>query len=158
MEFLLQDGTTFWFFLTVLLLIIEGCTWNLTTIWFAVGALGALLANQLGASPLVQTAVFLLVSCVAVLATKPLVRKWKDHPFTPTNGDRNVGRVADVLEEITPSHPGRVQLDGVSWAAQVNGNYILRPTVLCRVVDFHSTTLIVEPYLSEENSESSRTV
>ena len=158
MEFLLQDGTTFWFFLTVLLLIIEGCTWNLTTIWFAVGALGALLANQLGASPLVQTAVFLLVSCVAVLATKPLVRKWKDHPFTPTNCDRNVGRVADVLEEITPSHPGRVQLDGVSWAAQVNGNYILRPTVLCRVVDFHSTTLIVEPYLSEENSESSRTV
>lgn len=158
MEFLLQGGTSFWFFLTILLLIIEGCTWNLTTIWFAVGALGALLANQLGASPLVQTAVFLLVSCVAVLATKPLVRKWKDHPFTPTNGDRNVGRVADVLEEITPSHPGRVQLDGVSWAAQVNGNYILRPTALCRVVDFHSTTLIVEPYLSEENTESSRTV
>lgn len=158
MEFLLQDGTTFWFFLTVLLLIIEGCTWNLTTIWFAVGALGALLANQLGASPLVQTAVFLLVSFVAVLATKPLVRKWKDHPFTPTNGDRNVGRVADVLEEISPSRPGRVQLDGVSWAAQVNGNYILHPTTLCRVVDFHSTTLIVEPYLSEKVSESSRTV
>lgn len=158
MEFLFQDGTTFWFFLTVFLLIIEGCTWNLTTIWFAVGALGALLANQLGASPLIQAAVFLLVSFVAVLATKPLVRKWKDHPFTPTNGDRNVGRVADVLEEIAPSHPGRVQLDGVSWAAQVNGDYSLHPTALCRIVGFQSTTLIVEPYLSEENSESSRTV
>lgn len=158
MDFLFQGGAAFWFFLTIFLLMIESCTWNLTTIWFAVGCLGALLANQLGASPLMQTAAFLLISLVAVLATKPLVRKWKNHPFTPTNGDRNIGRVATVVEEISPSHPGRIQLDGVSWAAQVNGDFVLPPDTRCRIIGFHSTTLIVEPYLSEENSASSRNV
>ena len=149
MDFLFREGTFFWLALAVFLLIIEGCSWNLTTIWFAVGALGALVASQLGGSPLVQASTFVLVSFVALLATKPLVRKWKDHPFTPTNGDRNIGRIAQVLEQITPSQPGRIRLDGVDWAAQVRDDVTLQPDTLCRVVALESTVLIVEPYITD---------
>ena len=145
MDFLLHGATAFWLGLMVLLLIIEGCTWNLTTIWFAAGALAALLVSQFIPNLTLQAFVFVLVSLVALLATKPLVHKWKQAQTAPTNADRNIGRIAQVITPVTAEIPGRVLLDGVSWAARCKGTATLPPKTRCRVCAIESTTLIVEP-------------
>lgn len=142
----LQQSTLLWLFLMVFLLIIEACTWNLTTIWFAVGALGALLVSQWGGSLLAQAACFVVFGLISVVLTRPLVRKWKASGYTPTNSDRNVGRIAQVLSEITSTQAGRVRLDGVDWTAQVQGASSLHPGDLCRVEKMQSTVLIVTPW------------
>lgn len=145
MNFLSAEGTVFWLAAVIVLLIIEGATNNLTTIWFAVGAAGALVASQFNASIPVQIIIFIVVSFVALLVTKPLVRKWRNTPITPTNGDRNIGRTALVLCAVTPQQVGRVRLDGVDWSARLAGSVSLEPNQTCRVVAVDSTTLVVEP-------------
>ena len=91
-----------WLAAAVALLAAEGLTVNLVSIWFAVGAVGGLAASWLGASLLVQFAVFALVSFVCLLVTRPLVRRLRPAAPKGLDADGNLGRTGLVL---TPSAP-----------------------------------------------------
>ena len=56
-----------WFILFVVLLIIELVTVNLVTIWFAAGAVAAMIATIFTDSLIYQMAVFLIVSFLSVI-------------------------------------------------------------------------------------------
>ena len=60
-----------WIGLFIILLIIEVFTVGLTTIWFAIGALAAAGVNTLGANLIIQVIVFLAVSIVLMIFTRP---------------------------------------------------------------------------------------
>ena len=64
-----------WIAAIVVFIVIEAATVGLTSIWFAVGALAALVAEIFGAEFWVQMVCFLIVSIVALIATKPLAKK-----------------------------------------------------------------------------------
>ena len=64
-----------WLGLFILLLVIEIITVGLTTIWFAAGALAALAANVLGANLIIQIIIFLAVSVVLLIFTRPWAEK-----------------------------------------------------------------------------------
>ena len=119
----------FWLLCAIGFVVLEAMTWNLVSIWFAVGSAAALL------------------SCL--LAFKPLAKKLRKAP-TATNGDRNLGREATVLTPVTAEATGRVRLDGVDWNARcVTPGDTLAPGESCRVMEIHSTLLIVEPIRTE---------
>ena len=63
-----------WLGLFILLLVIEIITVGLTTIWFAAGALAALAANVMGADLIIQIIIFLAVSVVLLIFTRPWQR------------------------------------------------------------------------------------
>ena len=65
-----------WLLLTAALLVIEALTAGLTTIWFAGGAVVALILTFLGAPVWLQTGSFAAVSLILLLVTRPLVRKY----------------------------------------------------------------------------------
>jgi membrane protein implicated in regulation of membrane protease activity len=141
-----DQPSLFWLIAMVVLLVIEGCTVNLVSIWFAIGACAALITSLLCGSIGIQLAVFAVVSLVALALTKPLVaRLRRATPDAPTNGDRNVGREGTVIEEITPGQRGRVRLDGVDWAARCEEGCSLAKGAQCRVVRIDSTVLVVVP-------------
>ena len=143
MSILEQPVVLFWLAAVVILLIIEGLTVNLTTIWFAIGAAAALLVTLIGGGYVAQAAAFIVVSVAALLLTKPLVDKWRNRPTVATNGDRNVGRIGTVIQAITPDMPGRVRLDGVDWNARTADGASLAVGARCRVTAIESTTLTV---------------
>lgn len=142
---LMELDSMLWLAALVALLVIEGATANLVTIWFAVGAVAALLVSVFSHSVWVQLLVFALVGLASLLATRPLVDRLRSQRVEPTNGDRNLGRIATVLETVGPDTPGRVRLDGVDWRAKSLTGETLTPGQLCRVADIQSTVLIVEP-------------
>ena len=130
--------------------VVEALTVSLVSIWFAAGAVAALIVSGFTSSWLVQFAVFAVVSAVALAATRPLVKKRMTARRVPTNADINVGRKAQVLVEVTPDVTGRVRLDGVDWNARcATPGDTLAPGQSCRVAEIHSTLLIVEPILTE---------
>ena len=96
----------FWLAAAVALLVAEGLTVNLVSIWFAVGAVGGLAASWLGASLLVQFAVFALVSFVCLLVTRPLVRRLRPAAPKGLDADGNLGRTGLVLTPIRPGCEG----------------------------------------------------
>ena len=139
----------FWLIAAVGFLVLEGCTFNMTSIWFAIGAAVALISCLFTDLFRVQALLFIVVSVLCLLAFRPLAAKLRKAP-TATNGDRNLGREAAVLTTVTADLPGRVRLDGVDWNARcATPGDILTPGQRCRVTELHSTLLIVEPVLTE---------
>lgn len=60
-----------WLGILALLLVVEAITAGLTTIWFAGGALAAAIACYAGANLTVQILLFLCVSLVLLIFTRP---------------------------------------------------------------------------------------
>ena len=109
----------FWIIALVVLIVVEAVTAQMVTIWFAAGAVGAIVAERLGAEVWVQWVVFVAVSAVALIATRPVVKKFTKAKVQPTNADRCIGMVAVVTEEINNVEGrGQVHVNGVTWTAR----------------------------------------
>ena len=109
----------FWLAALILFGVGEAVTVGLTSIWFAIGSLAALAAALLGAQVWLQVVVFLAVTVLTVLLTRPLVRRFVDPKRTPTNVDRLLGQRAEVTEAIDNlAGRGAVYIDGKTWSAR----------------------------------------
>lgn len=108
-----------WLALFIVLLIIEIATMGLTTIWFAGGALAAFIAGILGAGLPVQVALFLVISVLLFVFTRPVAVKYFNKDRQKTNADRLVGQEAFVTEAIdTLQAQGTVEVNGQEWSAK----------------------------------------
>lgn len=109
--------TMIWLIAFLGLLLVEFLTVGLVSIWFAVGALAAMITTFITDSIVVQAIVFVIVSVIALLITRPLMKKFKSVGFEPTNSDRVVGKIAEVTKDIKPNQYGEVIIFGVEWMA-----------------------------------------
>ena len=112
-----------WLIATVVFLIIEGIVPGLISIWFAAGALAALLASMVGAPIWLQAVWFLLVSIAALAVTRPLAKKYVNGRTQPTNADRIFGKECVVREAIdNVQGTGAVAVDGKVWTARMESD------------------------------------
>ena len=108
-----------WLGVLVFFLIVEGATAGLVTIWFAAGALAALVAELLGGELWLQIAVFIVVSLAAILLLRPLAKKNLYKHKQATNADRVFEMVGVVQEDVDNIlGKGLVKLDGKVWTAR----------------------------------------
>lgn len=134
-----------WIAVTVAFIIIEAITTQLLTIWFAAGAAAAVIATLLDASPLVQCIVFVAVSLIALIATRPLVKKLTKQKFSPTNADRFIGETAIVTENISNiAQTGLVKLQGTLWTARSADGEAIPEGETVTVKKIEGVKLIVE--------------
>lgn len=113
--------TVYWLVIFVVLLIIEIVTMGLTTIWFAGGALAAFVAGVIGFGVTVQIVVFLAVSVVLLVVTRPIAVKYFNQERQKTNAESLIGRTALVTEDInTLKALGRVEVGGQEWSAKTD--------------------------------------
>ena len=106
-----------WLIAFLVFLTIEMITINLVSIWFAIGAIVSMGLAYFTNNVLIQMIVFIVVSLVTLLITKPLVKKFKKVDFVPTNSDRVIGKVGEVTKIITPDEYGEVKVYGTVWTA-----------------------------------------
>lgn len=109
-----------WLFLMVIFAIVEALTVGLTSIWFAVGALAALLVSLAWGNFWIQCVVFVVVSLVTLLLVRPLTaRHFRPKDHTPTNVDSLIGRSGVVTQTIDNlAGTGQVRLGGQVWTAR----------------------------------------
>lgn len=108
----------FWIVVLVAAVLVEAATFALVAIWFAAGALGALIAAGLGANLTVQLIVFVALAAIMLIFTRPLLRKLLPNKLIPTNSELEIGKTAVVIEAIdNATGKGRIKLRGVNWAA-----------------------------------------
>lgn len=132
-----------WLILLIALVVFEAATVNLVSIWFAVGAASALVTSAFTDSGKIQFIVFVLVSAVALLLTRPLAHRYANEKAESLNAGRNVGRKGQVLVEISPDAPGRVRLDGVDWMAR--SETPIADGTPCEVLAVEGASLLVRP-------------
>jgi len=115
----LESTVIFWIAAILLFLVVEAATAGLSSIWFALGGLAALLTAWLRGPIWLQVVWFLAVSVTALLLTRPLARKYVNAEKEPTNADRAIGRIGIVTETIDNiAASGAVKLDGQVWTAR----------------------------------------
>jgi membrane protein implicated in regulation of membrane protease activity len=135
----------FWLILLVVLVAVEAVTLGLTTIWFAGGALVAMLAAMIGAPLPVQVVLFFIVSLVMVIFTRPVAVKYFNRDRVRTNAESLVGRQAVVISEIDNLRAvGQVSVNGQEWSArswEENGTFPVGAVV--RVASINGVKLIV---------------
>ncbi len=110
----------------------EAATVGLTSIWFAAGALAALIAALLGGALWIQITLFLAVSLLCLAAVRPLAKRHLNNQVEHTNADRAIGQEALVTEDIDNIHgKGAVIIRGVTWTARSeNGEHIPTGTMV----------------------------
>ena len=116
-----------WGIIFVVTLIIELETADLVTIWFSLSALITLICGVIFLKPLYQILLFLVLSVVLILATKPLAKKRMRGTYVRTNTDRFIGMVAVVTKEILSNEIGEVKIDNQLWRAVNNEGLAFQP-------------------------------
>ena len=135
-----------WFALTVILLIAEAATVTVISLWFAAGALAAMVTALLGAGLWGQAVVFVLVSAAALTALRPLVRKHLTPKLTATNIDSVIGSVGIVTGTIDNLNAtGQVKLNGMEWSARSTSGDILETGTKVRVDKIEGVKVFVSP-------------
>ena len=121
-------------------------TVGLTSIWFAVGALGALITAGLGFGFWPQIIVFLVLSGVTLALVRPLAKKVLKPGYSATNADRVIGAVGLVTEEVdNMAGKGLVNLSGQVWSARAQDEQNIPAGQEVRVLRIQGVKVIVEP-------------
>ncbi len=135
----------FWIVLLVVLIIVEAVTAQLVTIWFAAGAAAALIAELCGLEQWLQWVIFIAVSAIALIATRPLVRKVTKKAVQPTNADRCIGQTAVVTEDINNIEGrGQVHVNGITWTARSSDGTVFKKDERVTVEKIEGVKLIVK--------------
>ena len=138
----------YWMILFILLLVIELLTMGLTTIWFAGGALVAAIACYLGAGIAVQILLFLCVSALLLIFTRPLAVKYFNKDTVQTNANSLIGKKAVVIQDIDNlAQTGKVRINDIEWTARTaeDGLSISKDAVV-KIKEIRGVKLIVEEY------------
>ena len=134
-----------WIIAILVFAIIEAVTAGLVSIWFVLGGIAALVCSLLKGAIWLQFVWFAVISVAALIATRPLVKKYVNGQRQPTNADRSIGRVAVVTERIDNlAAVGAVQLDGVAWTARSVTGEVFEAGRRVRVKEIQGVKLLVE--------------
>lgn len=149
MPFSLDAGSLMqilWLVLLIIFAASEAVTVGLTSIWFAAGALVALLAALLGGPMWVQITLFLAVSLLCLAAVRPLAKRYLNDKVEATNADRVIGAEAKVTEDIDNIHgKGAVIIRGMTWSARSQDDGPIPTGTLVRVLRIEGVKVFVEP-------------
>jgi membrane protein implicated in regulation of membrane protease activity len=135
------------------LLLIESFTLGLTTVWFAGGALAATLTSLVTSNIWVQFSVFIAVSFVLLIFTRPWAVKYINADKTKTNYEGLIGKVIKITGQVDNfNQKGTALVNGTEWTVRSqDANIIIESGEKAQIVDIVGVKLIVKPYQEEEN-------
>lgn len=134
-----------WLVILAVLLGIEIATLGLTTIWFAGGALIAFLVSLLGGPLWLQITLFLTVSVVLLMFTRPLAVRYMNRDVQKTNVDSIPGKTGIVVQKINNLQAeGSVTVNGMEWTARSKTGEVIEEGTVVKVFGVEGVKLIVE--------------
>ena len=134
-----------WLGILAAAVVLEIITPQMVTIWFAVGALVTFFVALAGVEQLwIQIVVFVAVSAVAVVVTRPLVKKMVNKKAEPTNADMVIGQTGIVTEKIDNLAPsGLVKVNGSVWTARTADGSVIEENEKVIIKEISGVKLLV---------------
>ena len=135
-----------WLVAVIIFLVVELLTVTLTSIWFAAGALAAMLVAMFNGNLIAQIIAFIIVAVGLMYATKPWSKKFIDTKKVSTNADRAIGEEVRVIERVSNlDQTGNAIVHGMEWTVRTeNDNIVIEQGELVRVLRIAGVKLIVE--------------
>lgn len=134
-----------WLALLIIFAVAEAATVGLTSVWFAIGSLGALVCALAGGNIWLQLGIFIVLSLVCLVALRPLAKKYLNTRVEPTNADRVIGQEARVIQDIDNIQgTGAVTIGGVTWTARSEHDTPIPAGAMVRVLRIEGVKVMVE--------------
>lgn len=135
-----------WVVLLIVFVIGELASVGLTSIWFAAGALVALILAFLKVGPLLQFVAFLVVSIVLLLATRSWAQKFINSRTQKTNADSIIGETIRIAERVSNrDQTGMAVVHGQEWTVRTRSDdEVIEKDQEAKVVEISGVKLIVE--------------
>lgn len=139
-------NSIYWLIALAVFIVIEIITLGLTTIWFAGGSLIAFLLSLAYDNLILEVVVFLIVSLVLLIFTRPIAAKYFNKQRVRTNYESLIGKEARVTEKIDNFNAsGQVIVEGQEWSARaVNDQKIIIPGERVVIRSISGIKLIVD--------------
>ena len=135
----------FWLVLIVVAIVIEVLTaTSLVSIWFAVGAVAGLIANQLNLPFLTQAILFFITSLIALLTLRPLAKEYLRGNIVATNADRLIGMHTTLLKTSKLDQYGEVKINGITWNTANVDNTEIEEGSIVSIVALSGSKLIIK--------------
>jgi len=135
-----------WFVLLVLFLFTEAHTVSVVSVWFAIGALTAMVTALLGGQLWLQVVLFFAVSAGLLLALRPIVKKHFTPKLVKTNVDSIVGAKGYATVAVDNlSATGQVKLGAMYWTARSTSGDPIGEGTLVKVDRIEGVKVYVSP-------------
>jgi len=105
-----------WLAVFVIAFVLEAITQDLVSVWFGLGALVCVCISGV-TEWWVQLIVFVVVSAIALIATRPIVKKILARSERKTNTDDFIGQHVKTISNVTKFDGGEVKLNGIIYTA-----------------------------------------
>lgn len=140
--------TMFWVWLAVIVIcvVIEIVTFDLVSVWFAIGAVIPFILAGIGGIRIeIQIAVFVVVSALLIAFVRKLAKKFLfKNMNSKTNLEQYEGKQLRMLEECDFEHNGSVKINDVVWTATSENNEKIEKDAVVEVVRFEGNKIIVK--------------
>lgn len=135
-----------WLVIAILFIMVEIFTVTLTSIWFAAGALAAMVVAIFHGGPFLQVLAFILVTILMLCATRPWANKFLNNKKVSTNADRVIGEEVRVVERVSNlDQTGMAVVRGQEWTVRTEDDKeIIEQGELVRIIRISGVKLIVE--------------
>ncbi|MBE7066494.1 MAG: NfeD family protein [Ruminococcaceae bacterium] len=134
-----------WVAIFIICLLAEAITPQLTTVWFSLGSLVALIVYFIVPEMIwLQIVCFIVVTAIAIIFTRKAARRFLRGRVQPTNADRCLGAEAVVIEDINNIQGlGQVKVKGEVWSAKSQNNEIIEKDSIVRIEKIEGVKVIV---------------
>ena len=135
-----------WLALLIVFLIAEASTVTMVSLWFAAGALAAMIVSLFHGAVWLQWVLFLTVSGIMLALLRPLARKHFTPKLTPTNVDavvNSTGLVTVAIDNVTAV--GQVKLGSMEWSARSTSGDPIAPGTVVKVDRIEGVKAFVSP-------------
>ena len=138
-------SNTVWLIIAVVFALLEGATVGLVCIWFSGGALAAWICATLGLGIWWQVGIFIAVTALLLIFTRPVVKKLLSKSDSKTNLDRIIGKSVVISEKVDNlAQTGRCVINGVSWSVRSDDGEVLERGETVTVKDIEGVHLVVK--------------
>ena len=138
----------FWLIASGIFFIAEIITTGFLVFWLGIAGLITMCISFFTDNLMIQASVFVILSAVLILATKPFVNKFvnKKETTEKTNAFSIIGKTAIVIKDIDSINGvGQIKVDGEVWSAEgINGSNIEKGTKV-EIKEIDGVRAIVAP-------------
>ena len=142
----MSEMVTLWLVVLIVSIGVEVATLGLTSIWFAGGAVVAVIVAAFHGPVWLQILLFFAVSLLLLFFTRPVAVRYFNKDRVRTNVEGMIGRQAIVTSEIDNLQGiGQVTVGGQEWSARTEADGMnLQPGTVVDIVAVNGDKLIVK--------------
>lgn len=112
-----------WTIVIAVSLILEFLTWQMVSIWLAVGGVVGLVLSAIGGiSVEVQIIVVVVVAMLAIIFLRKFTLKFLTNKTEGAKAEVLIGKTGKVMQPIDKETSGTVKINGVFWTACADKN------------------------------------